>query len=125
LAGLTIESLILAPFAVALAGWYATGSAGSALLRGPTVFAAVAFSGPMTAVPLLMFAFAARRLPYTIMGFFQFLSPTIVFLLGLLVFHEALNTAQLACFVVIWCAVALFVWDILRGTRVEALNPVA
>jgi chloramphenicol-sensitive protein RarD len=125
LAGLTIESLILAPFAVALAGWYAMGSNGSALAHGPVVAAAVAFSGPMTAVPLLMFAFAARRLPYTIMGFFQFLSPTIVFLLGLLVFHEALNTAQLACFVVIWCAVALFVGDMVRGTEGEALNPVA
>jgi drug/metabolite transporter (DMT)-like permease len=87
--------------------------------------AAIAFSGPMTAFPLLMFAFAARRLPYTIMGLFQFASPTIVFLLGLLVFREALKPAQLGCFVVIWAAVALFVWDILRGTKGEALNPVA
>jgi len=125
LAGLTIESLILAPFAAALGGWYAMSPAGSALAHGPALAAAVAFSGPMTAVPLLLFAYAARCLPYTIMGFFQFLSPTIVFLLGLLVFREALNTAQLACFVVIWCAVALFVWDILRGTKGEALNPVA
>jgi chloramphenicol-sensitive protein RarD len=124
LAGLTIESLILAPFAAAVAAWYALAH-GSALSEGPAVAVAVAFSGPMTAVPLIMFAFAARRLPYTIMGFFQFLSPTIVFLLGLLVFHEALNSAQLACFGVIWCAVALFVWDILRGTKGEALNPVA
>lgn len=125
LAGLTIESLILGPFAAGLAAWYALGPDGSALAQGPIVAAAVAFSGPMTAGPLLMFAFAARRLPYTAMGFFQFLSPTIVFLLGLLVFHEALNAAQFACFVVIWCAVALFVLDVLRGTKGEALNPVA
>jgi chloramphenicol-sensitive protein RarD len=124
LAGLTIESLILAPFAAAVAALYAA-APGSALAQGPGVAVAVAFSGPMTAVPLLMFAFAARRLPYTIMGFFQFLSPTIVFLLGLLVFRETLNAAQLACFVVIWIAVALFVGDILRGTKGEALNPVA
>jgi chloramphenicol-sensitive protein RarD len=125
LAGLTIESMILAPFAVGLAGWYAASAHGSALVQGWAIAAAVAFSGPMTAFPLLMFAFAARRLPYTVMGFFQFLSPTIVFLLGLLVFHEQLNAAQLACFVVIWTAVALFVWDIVRGTKGEALNPVA
>lgn len=125
LAGLTVESLILAPFAVAVAGWYGEGSHGSALGQGPGLAVAVAFSGPMTAVPLILFAFAARRLPYTIMGLFQFASPTIVFLLGLLVFREALNLAQLACFVVIWAAVALFVWDILRGARGEALNPVA
>lgn len=125
LAGLTVESLILAPFALAVAGWFAAQPAGSALTHGPLTAAAVAFGGPMTAVPLIMFAFAARRLPYTVMGFLQFTSPTIVFLLGLLVFGEKLNPAQLACFVAIWCAALLFVWDILRGTRGEALNPVA
>jgi chloramphenicol-sensitive protein RarD len=124
LAGLMIESLILAPPSLAVVAWYGA-THGSALAQGPAMVVAVAFSGPMTAFPLLMFAFAARRLPYTIMGLFQFASPTIVFLLGLLVFREALRPAQLACFVVIWAAVALFVWDILRGTRGEALNPVA
>lgn len=125
LAGLTIESLILGPPALALVAWSAAQPAGSALSHGPGLVGAVAFSGPMTAIPLIMFTFAARRLPYTIVGLFQFASPTIVFILGLLVFREALNPAQLACFVVIWTAVALFVWDILRGTRGEALNPVA
>jgi chloramphenicol-sensitive protein RarD len=125
LAGLTIESLILAPISLAVVAWFATQPVGSALAHGPLVAAAVAFGGPMTAVPLLMFAFAARRLPYTVMGFLQFTSPTIVFLLGLFVFGEKLNPAQLACFVAIWCAALLFVWDIVRGTMGEALNPVA
>ena len=125
LAGLTIESLILGPPALAIVAWYAARPTGSALAHGPGLAAAVAFSGPMTAIPLIMFTFAARRLPYTIVGLFQFASPTIVFVLGLLVFREALKPAQLGCFVVIWTAVALFVWDILRGTRGEALNPVA
>jgi chloramphenicol-sensitive protein RarD len=125
LAGLTIESLILGPPALAVVAWFATRPAGSALAHGPGLAAAVAFSGPMTAFPLIMFAFAARRLPYTVMGFLQFISPTIVFLLGLFVFGEQLKPAQLACFVAIWCAALLFVWDILRGTKGEALNPVA
>jgi chloramphenicol-sensitive protein RarD len=125
LAGLTIESLILGPIALAVVGWYAAQPAGSALGYGPVVAAGVAFGGPMTAFPLIMFAFAARRLPYTVVGFLQFISPTIVFLLGLFVFGEKLNPAQLACFVAIWCAALLFVWDILRGTKGEALNPVA
>ncbi|MGZ3256834.1 MAG: EamA family transporter RarD [Croceibacterium sp.] len=125
LAGLTVESLILAPFALAVVGWFATQPAGSALTHGPLIAAGVAFGGPMTAVPLIMFAFAARRLPFTVMGFLQFTSPTIVFLLGLFVFGEKLNSAQLACFVAIWCAALLFVWDIVRGTRGEALNPIA
>jgi chloramphenicol-sensitive protein RarD len=79
----------------------------------------------MTAIPLIMFAFAARRLPYTVVGFLQFTSPTIVFLLGLLVFGEDLKPAQLACFVAIWLAALLFIWDIVRGARGEPINPVA
>jgi chloramphenicol-sensitive protein RarD len=120
-----IESLILAPAALTVVIWYATSPHGSALAQGPLVAAATAFGGPMTAVPLMLFAFAARRLPYTVMGFLQFISPTIVFLIGLFVFGEKLNSAQMACFVAIWFAAALFVFDILRGTRGEALNPVA
>jgi chloramphenicol-sensitive protein RarD len=56
-------------------------------------------------------------MPYTIIGFLQFSSPTIVFLLGLTVFGEPLKPAQLACYVAIWAAAALFSWDLLRGKR--------
>lgn len=125
LAGLTIESLILAPAALAVVGWYATTANGSAMAHGPLPAAAVALGGPMTAFPLIMFAFAARRLPFTVMGFLQFTSPTIVFLLGLFVFGERLNPAQLACFVAIWFAALLFVWEMVRGTKGEVLDPVA
>lgn len=125
LAGLMIESLILAPLSLMVVAWYAATPHGSALAQGRLVAGAVALGGPMTAVPLIMFTFAARRLPFTVMGFLQFTSPTIVFLLGLFVFGEKLNPAQLACFVAIWCAAALFVFDMVRGTRAEVLNPIA
>ena len=101
LVGLTLESAILAPLSLALAWWYAASPAGSALTQDPLTTFAVVMGGPMTAIPLIMFAFAARRLPYTVVGFLQFSSPTIVFLLGLLVFGEELKPAQLACFVAI------------------------
>ena len=68
----------------------------------------------MTAIPLIWFAVAARRMPYTVLGFLQFISPTIVFLIGLLVFGEELRPAQLGCFVAIWAAAGLFVWDLLH-----------
>ena len=127
LVGLAIESMLLAPVSLAIAWWFAAGPSGSALAQdGLTVFAVV-MGGPMTAVPLIMFAFAARRLPYTVIGFLQFTSPTIVFLLGLLVFGEDLKPAQLACFVAIWAAAALFIWDVVRGSRgkAEAVVPAA
>ena len=123
LAGLTVETLILMPAALGIVAWYWTAPAGPAPAQGWDVALAVAWSGPMTAVPLMWFATAARRLPYTVMGFLQFSSPTIVFLLGLTVFGEQLRPAQLACYVLIWAAAALFTWELLRGRK--AGEPVA
>ncbi|OYW44191.1 MAG: hypothetical protein B7Z33_12600 [Sphingomonadales bacterium 12-68-11] len=117
LAGLTIETLILVPVAAALAGWYAAKPGGGALGQGWGLALAVAWSGPMTAIPLMLFATAARRMPYSVMGFLQFISPTIVFVLGLTVFGEALRPAQLACYVAIWAAATLFVWELVRGRK--------
>lgn len=117
LIGLTVESMILTPIALAIVAWYWAGPDGPAMAQGPSVAAAIAFSGPMTAVPLMMFATAARRMPYTIIGFLQFLSPTVVFLMGLLVFGEDLKPAQLACFIAIWGAAAIFTADLLRARR--------
>lgn len=114
LVGLTVEALILIPFALAIVGWYGASPEGPALAQGWVVALAVAFSGPMTAVPLLMFAAATRALPYTVIGFLQFLSPTVVFLLGLFVFGEALKPSQLACFVAIWAAALLFCVGLFR-----------
>jgi chloramphenicol-sensitive protein RarD len=123
LAGITVESLILYPVALGIVGWYWTTPAGPALLQDWSTALAVAWSGPMTAIPLMMFAVAARRMPYTVIGFLQFSSPTIVFLLGLTVFDEELRPAQLACYVLIWAAAALFTWELLRGRTTEAPVP--
>jgi chloramphenicol-sensitive protein RarD len=123
LAGLTVESMILYPAALGIAGWYWTMPEGPALGRGWEVALAVAWSGPMTAVPLMWFATAARRLPYTMVGFLQFISPTIVFVLGVTVFGEELRPAQLACFILIWAAASLFTWELLRGRKAEEVVP--
>ena len=54
---------------------------------------------------------------YSTLGMVQFLSPTISFVIGLTVFHEPLRPVQLACFVLIWLAIAVFVWDLLVQRR--------
>ena len=123
LAGLTVESMILYPAALGIVGWYWATPEGPALGQGWGTALAVAWSGPMTAIPLMMFATAARRMPYTVIGFLQFSSPTIVFVLGLTVFGEDLRPAQLACYVLIWAAAALFTWELLRGRRAEEPVP--
>ena len=112
LPGLTIESAILLPVAVAIAAWYAISPQGSAFGQDAWMSALIIFSGVVTAVPLLMFAIAARRMDYSTLGFIQYLSPTIVFFLGLFVFHQPLAPAKLGSFVLIWVAVAIFVWDL-------------
>ena len=113
LPGLTIESGLLLLPSVALAGWYAA-TRGSSFLVSPGLSAAIVLGGFVTAIPLLLFALAARRMPYSTLGFFQFLAPSIVFVLGLTVFDQPLAPAQAACFACIWLAAGVFAWDLLR-----------
>ncbi len=111
LEGLTLETMILAPFAIAgMAMWWG-GSATS--FPGPDAGtnAWLIGLGPATTVPLLLFAIAARRLSMTTLGLFQYLSPTIQFLLGVWLFHEPFGSGRLAGFVLIWAALALYSLD--------------
>lgn len=112
LPGLTIESAILLPIAAAIAGWYALSPQGSSFGQDGWTSALIIFSGVVTAIPLLLFALAARRMDYSTLGFLQYIAPTIVFFLGLFVFHQPLAPAKLASFVLIWVAVGVFVWDL-------------
>lgn len=113
---LAVETGLLTLPAIGLLVWHDQGP-GLAFGRDITTDLLLVASGLITAIPLLMFAVAARRMDYSTLGFVQYLSPTMVFILGLFVFHEPLREIQLACFVIIWAAIALFVWDILARHR--------
>ncbi len=117
LPGLTIESALLLLPAAAIAGWYAASPQGSAFGHDVWMSGLIIFSGVVTAVPLLLFAIAARRMDYSTLGFIQYLAPTIVFILGLTVFEQELRPVQLGSFVLIWTAVTIFVGDMLRRRR--------
>ncbi|RJY08020.1 EamA family transporter RarD [Aurantiacibacter aquimixticola] len=121
LEGLTVEAIILLPLVLAYLGWSAATEDGLAFGRDGWETVGILLGGPMTAIPLILFAAAARALPYTTIGFIQFTAPTLVFLLGLTVFDEALKPAQLICFIAIWSAVAIFSWDIWRKSRASRL----
>ena len=122
LPGLTIESLLLFTPAAAAAFVYAQSPAGSSFGQDWFLSAAIAFSGVATAVPLLLFALAARRMDYSTLGFIQYLAPTLVFLLGLTVFKQKLEAAQLASFILIWIAVAIFAGDLFARSRKSAIT---
>ena len=114
LEGLALESLLLAPLALPLLLWW-TLTHDSALAQGdPATLGWLALSGPLTAVPLLLFAAGARRLPLATVGMVQYVSPTIQLMLGVWVFGEPFDTTRLAGFVLIWTALALVSVDALR-----------
>lgn len=117
LPGLTIESALLLPPAMAIAAWYAVTPAGPSFGQDLGLSLAIVLGGVVTAIPLLLFAVAARRMDYSVLGMIQFIAPTIVFILGLTVFDQPLKPVQLACFVLIWIALAVFVWDLLSRRR--------
>lgn len=73
--------------------------------------------GPITAIPLLMFAFGAKALRLSTLGLMQYIAPTMVFLIAVFVFHEPFGKAQLAAFALIWVALAIYTWSTLRENR--------
>ncbi|KPF92299.1 hypothetical protein IP81_09265 [Novosphingobium sp. AAP83] len=115
--GLTIETTLLLAPAVIILVFAANSAEGMSLLRGGQTAALIAGAGLATAVPLMLFATAARALPLSTLGFVQFISPTISFLLGVTVFGEELDKTRMACFTLIWAAIALYSWDMLRRSR--------
>lgn len=114
-AGLLGETLILA--APAAAGlMFLQQSQGLALTESPLQFWLMALSGPATAIPLILFAFGARRLPFTTLGLLQYIAPSMQFLLGV-AYGELLTPLRLASFVLIWGGLALFSWNALRPRK--------
>jgi chloramphenicol-sensitive protein RarD len=71
----------------------------------------------VTAAPLLMFAAAARRMPYSTLGLLQYIAPTLQFLTAVLIFGEPLHAAHLVTFALIWSGCALYAWDSVRAAR--------
>jgi chloramphenicol-sensitive protein RarD len=116
LGGLLIETLILAPFAAAALAW--AWWDGSAAWGGSfRVDALLAFTGVVTAVPLLLFALAARRLRYATLGLLQYLAPSLAFLQAVLLFGEPLRPVHLVTFGLIWAGCAVYAWDSVRAAR--------
>jgi len=119
--------LLLLPLALGFIVYLeATHSAAFVLADGATCGELMA-SGVVTAVPLLLFTAAARRLRFSTLGFLQYLAPTIQFGLAVTRFGEPMTAEKLAAFGCIWTAVAIYSFDSLRSfqqQRSESLRPV-
>lgn len=123
LEGLALETALLAPLAVPALLWLSLHGGSLATADAPT-WAWLLFAGPLTAVPLLLFAHGARRVTMATLGLLQYLAPTIQFLLAVWLFHEPLRPERLAGFVLIWVALALYsaesLWRLRRGSPAPA-----
>jgi chloramphenicol-sensitive protein RarD len=123
LEGLTLETLMLAPLVLPALLWVSLAS-GGALARGDWALNGwLLLLGPLTALPLLLFGAAARRLSLATVGLVQYLSPSIQFLLGVWVFNEPMQMRRLAGFALIWAGLALYSADALRRARVPGVQP--
>jgi chloramphenicol-sensitive protein RarD len=97
---------------------------GAFLRTGAMADALMIGGGPVTIVPLLLFASAVRTVPLTLVGILQYIGPTLQFLLGVFVFDEPFSRTELAGFAIVWTALAIFTGDSLRARRVPQAMPV-
>lgn len=109
--GLTVETLLLAPFVAAYLLWLAARGEGALGHVGVWDHALVLSSGWITAIPLVWFAYAALRIRLTTLGLFQYISPSLQFVLGWLVYREPFDAGRFAAFALIWCGLAVYTAD--------------
>ncbi len=115
--GLASETIILLPAALAALWWWSHTATGHFGTLGPVTDALLIAGGVVTAVPLLLFASAARRMRYATIGLIQYIGPTIQFLLAIFLYREALTTTHLVTFPLIWAGLVIYSWDAWRQSR--------
>lgn len=120
--GLTTETLLLAPFALAALGWFELTGRGTFTVNAPWQALLLASAGVVTVIPLLLFAASARRVPLTTVGLLQYLTPVLQLLCGVLLLGEDVPAARWAGFGLVWLALAVLTADSLRSARRRAVT---
>ena len=122
IAGLTIETAILFPIALA---WLLSGVASGRPVfgTGDRELILLIAAGVVSTTPLLLFTAAARRMRYSTLGMLQFLAPTLQFLIAVVLYNEHLTRAHAIAFAAIWTALALYVAAIVRQARAPVTLP--
>jgi len=123
LEGLTLETLLLSPFALGLLAWWAWHGQGAMVQGDPATWGWLLLAGPVTAIPLLLFAAGARRLPMATLGILQYISPSLQMLLGVWLYGEAFEPARAIGFYLIWIALVLYSAEGFLNARVFRRRP--
>ena len=112
LEGLSFETMLLFPLALVYLVWLTIHGQNTFLnTESDALRALLVLGGPATAIPLLLFAAGARRVPLSVLGMLQYMSPSLQLLLGVWVFHEAFAQERLAGFILIWSALLVYAFD--------------
>ena len=114
LLGLSVETLLLAPFAAAYLLWCGFAGTGALGHSGYRTDFLLIGSGPLTAITLFLFAYGARLLPFSTVGLLQYISPTLQFVCGVVAFHEAFEPTRALGFAIIWAALLIYTIEGLR-----------
>ena len=117
LVGLGVETAAVTPAALAFIVWLQATGAGTFFGHGPTHTWLLLLLGVVTAAPLLFFAAAASRVPLSLLGLIQYLTPTLQFIIGVAVNHEVMPLARWIGFGLVWCALAALTWDSVAAAR--------
>lgn len=115
--GLSIETLILFVPALAFILWATAAGQSTFTTEGSWHIVLMLLLGPATAVPLLLFSAAARRIPLSWVGMLQFVTPTMQFITGVWILGEEMSPARWTGFAIIWIACTLFIVDMVRASR--------
>lgn len=115
--GLTLETIMLTPAALAYIGVRQFSGVGAFQKEGVVVILLLIGAGVVTAVPLLLFASGARRLPMSVLGFTQYISPTISLVIGIFVYHEGFTAVDVVGFGFIWVALVMYSISQIREVR--------
>ena len=116
--GLYVESLMMLPFAIWF--WWAMASPASNMLNNNSEMNLILIAaGVVTTAPLLCFTAAARRIQYSTLGFFQYIGPSIMFLLAVFLYGEPLDENRLITFGFVWSALILFSFDSWRAYQIK------
>ncbi|MEO8064603.1 MAG: EamA family transporter RarD [Pseudomonadota bacterium] len=121
LAGLAVETILLMPFAAGYLIWCEAQGTGVLGHSSASITTLLLLSGVVTSVPLFLFAYGARRIPFSTMGVIQFIGPSLQFVCGLVVFREPLGSARAIGFVLIW--IALLIYAVHGYRRASAISP--
>lgn len=121
ISGLGMETAILAPLSLVLLGYFRIYTHEPEPLNTLTLSLLI-FGGPITTLPLVLFASAAKAVPLVAMGMLQYIGPLIQFLLAFFWFQEDVSIGRLTGFVIVWMALALFVWGTILLEKEKRLN---